>query len=97
MTSGPASVNRQFQPVRAPTRHPYESIEKAIADSIIGLAKVAISQSFQPAASKPGRHQQTSEPITALAASRLEKTITAVPSRKAPATAPVSNAPMTWP
>ena len=56
-----------------------------------------MSQSFQPAASKPGRHQQTNEPITALPASTLEKTITALLSRKAPATPPVSNAPMTWP
>jgi hypothetical protein len=61
------------------------------------LAKVATSQSFQPAASKPGRHQQISEPIAALAANTPAKVATAVQSRKAPDTAPVVSAPMTWP
>jgi hypothetical protein len=61
------------------------------------LAKVATGHSFHHAASKPGRHQQTNEPMAALAASRLLKTRTAFRSRKAPATAPTRKAPITWP
>src|SRR5262249_32765640 len=58
---------------------------------------VATSQSFQPGASNPGRHQQISEPITALAANTLEKVSTAWASRKDPQTTPTPKAPRTWP
>src|SRR5258705_119158 len=94
---GPTLASMQFHPLARPIRQSYWSIVKAIAASIIGLATVAVSHSFQPAASRPGRHQHTSEPIAALMAIKAEKAATAFQLRTSTDTMPMIIAPTTWP